>query len=143
MKTVIYYLDTSAFLEWLFKDNADFKRPQGEDIITSDLLRIETHRTFHRLRLENKINDNEFVRLEKIFINFWESIHVIFPDEEILNIATKAFPTLIGTLDAIHLATAILFQEKKKVKLTIITNDKQLATTGEACGFTVVDHKLQ
>ncbi len=139
----MYYLDTSSFLEWMTLKHADEKRPKGEKIITSDLLRVESHRTFHRLRLENKITDLEFSNFEKKFNEFWETITVIFPDEQIYNMATKAFPTIIATLDAIHLSTAILYQEKKKEKLILITEDKQLGIAAEACGFRVTNHAMR
>jgi predicted nucleic acid-binding protein len=139
----MYYLDTSAFLEWLLKKNADKNRPVGEQIITSDLLRVESHRTFHRLRLENKLNDVEFARFEKKCQEFWDTVNVIFPDERIMEIASRSFPTIVGTLNAIHLSTAIVYQEKKKEKIIFITEDKQFGITAEACGFEVVDHRLQ
>jgi len=139
----MYYLDTSAFLQWVFLEKADFSRPSGEKIVTSELLRVESHRTFHRLRLENRIDDEKFVKLETTFSDFWDSIYTVFPDEQILNLAARSFPTNIGTLDAIHLSTAILFQEVKKEILTVITDDKQLSTTAKACGFKVVGHNLK
>lgn len=139
---MMYFLDTSAFLEWLLKKNADKNRPSGEQIITSDLLRVESHRTFHRLRMENKLTDIEFARFEKKFQEFWDTVNVIFPDERILDLASRAFPTIIGTLDAIHLSTAILYQEMKKEKVIFITEDKQLGITAQACGFEVVGHTL-
>ena len=139
----MYYLDTSVFLEWLFKENSDKYRPPGEQIVSSDLLRVESRRTFHRLRLENKIDDSGFVRLQTVFQDFWHTIHVVSVDEAILELSAGTFPTIIGTLDAIHLSTALLYQKYKKVSLTIITEDKQLRTTAQACGFTVVDHTLQ
>jgi hypothetical protein len=45
---------------------------------------------------------------------------------------------LLGTLDAIHLATASLWLEQNEVALTMATHDEALAIAARAIGFDVV-----
>ena len=47
-------------------------------------------------------------------------------------------PTEIGTLDAIHLATALLWKELESENLTMATHDAALAVAAVACGLPVV-----
>ncbi len=45
-------------------------------------------------------------------------------------------PTVVKTLDAIHLASALLFREGRGEALVFATHDSQQATAAEALGFT-------
>ena len=52
--------------------------------------------------------------------------------------ASDPFPAPLGTLDAIHLATALAWREARHPALIMPTNDGQLALAAQACGFEVV-----
>jgi predicted nucleic acid-binding protein len=65
-----------------------------------------------------------------------QAFHIVSVSERILTRAGDAFPTVIGTLDAIHLATALQLRETVMID-AFITHDTQLATAAEAMGFTV------
>jgi hypothetical protein len=47
-------------------------------------------------------------------------------------------PTEVGTLDAIHLATALLWKEMSHVDLTVATHDNALGLAARAHGLPVV-----
>ena len=52
--------------------------------------------------------------------------------------SAEPFPTIIGTLDAIHLVSALLLKEEnKKLELTFLTHDSKLSTAATAMGFEV------
>lgn len=53
----------------------------------------------------------------------------------VLRRAADPFPTPLGTLDAIHLATAILWREGRPEAPVLVTHDGQLAMAGRATGF--------
>jgi len=52
--------------------------------------------------------------------------------------ASDPFPTPLGTLDAIHLSTAILWANAFDERPVVATHDAELGTAGRAMGFTVV-----
>ena len=52
--------------------------------------------------------------------------------------AAQPLPTELGTLDAIHLATALLWREHARTDVVMATHDVALATAARAHGFTVV-----
>jgi hypothetical protein len=55
-----------------------------------------------------------------------------------LDRAAQPMPTELGTLDAIHLATAHLWKEMTGKGLTMATHDSALALAAEAHGLRVV-----
>lgn len=57
--------------------------------------------------------------------------------ERILRRASETFPTVVGTLDAIHLATALAIREVEPVDL-LLTHDVQLGTAARSLGFSVL-----
>lgn len=52
--------------------------------------------------------------------------------------AAQPLPTALGTLDAIHLATALLWKERTDADLVMATHDGTLATAAKASGLRVV-----
>ena len=52
--------------------------------------------------------------------------------------ASQPMPTTLGTLDAIHLATALLWAEHSRLPLVMATHDQSLATAARASGLRVI-----
>jgi hypothetical protein len=52
--------------------------------------------------------------------------------------STQPMPTELGTLDAIHLATALLWREGASTELVMATHDPALGTSSRAFGLRVV-----
>jgi hypothetical protein len=47
-------------------------------------------------------------------------------------------PTIVRTLDAVHLASAIVLRERRNMDLQFATHDAQQAIAARALGFTTV-----
>jgi predicted nucleic acid-binding protein len=52
--------------------------------------------------------------------------------------AAQPLPTALGTLDAIHLATALLWKERTGADLVMATHDEALAIAARASGLRVI-----
>lgn len=52
--------------------------------------------------------------------------------------AAQPMPTELSTLDAIHLATALLWRERATAELVMATHDAALGTAARAFGLRVV-----
>ncbi len=52
----------------------------------------------------------------------------------VLDRAAQPMPTELGILDAIHLATALLWKEMSRVELTMATHDAALGLAARAQG---------
>jgi hypothetical protein len=48
-------------------------------------------------------------------------------------------PTIVKTLDAIHLASAIVIRERRGIELLFATHDTQQAIAARALGFTTLE----
>jgi predicted nucleic acid-binding protein len=131
------YLDTSVVLRVLFREPnpVDFWG-QWDRAFSSALWRIEALRTVDRLRLLHEITDVEVADLVRDIQTTHDTFAICPLDGRILQRASETFPTVIGTLDAIHLATAISIRESDKVDF-LLTHDSQLGTAARSVGFHV------
>lgn len=133
------YVDTSVLLRIaLGQADALPEWRQIERGVTSVLARVEGLRTVDRLRLRARLADTEVARRRSIILQLLNSLELVELDSLVLGRAAQPQPTELGTLDALHLATALLWRETVDAKLVMATHDVALATAAEAHGFRVV-----
>jgi predicted nucleic acid-binding protein len=65
-------------------------------------------------------------------------VDLVGVSDVVLERASEPLPTSLGTLDAIHLATALLWKELTNVDLVMATHDGELALGAQAHGLPVV-----
>jgi predicted nucleic acid-binding protein len=133
------YVDTSILLR-VALGQAD-ALPEWRQIdrgVTSALARVEGLRTLDRLRLRTRLADAEVGRRRAIILQLLDSLALVEVDSLVLDRAAQPLPTELGTLDAIHLATALLWRETMKGQLIMATHDVVLATAAQAHGFRIV-----
>lgn len=65
-----------------------------------------------------------------------DSFALIAVTSEVLERAAGPFPTLIGSLDAIHLASALMVHHEMR-DLSFATHDLELGLAARAMGFSV------
>jgi predicted nucleic acid-binding protein len=136
---VTAYVDTSVLLR-VALGQAD-ALPEWRQIdrgVTSALARVEGLRTLDRLRLRARLGDAEVARRRAIILQLLDSLELVEVDSLVLDRAAQPQPTELGTLDAIHLATALLWRETMHGQLIMATHDVALATAAQAHGFRVV-----
>jgi predicted nucleic acid-binding protein len=135
---MIVYVDTSVVLRVLLHEpNPVGIWGQWNKAYSSALWRVEALRTVDRLRLTHEISDTEVAELVRdIQITHQTfSIHPI--TNQVLQRASETFPTVVGTLDAMHLATALSIREIESLDL-LLTHDSQLATAARSLGFEIM-----
>jgi hypothetical protein len=66
------------------------------------------------------------------------NVDVVGLDRVVLARAAQPFTTVLGTLDALHLATALLFRDREAPDLVFATHDGALAIAARAHGMNVV-----
>ncbi len=71
-------------------------------------------------------------------VEIFTDVQLVALDRAVLRRASEPFPTPLGTLDAIHLATALYWRDLKGEDLTFATHDRQLAQAARMMGFAVV-----
>ena len=132
------YLDTSVVLRVLFREpNPIAIWTKWERAYSSSLWRVEALRTVDRLRLLHEISDSEVADLVSEVQAIHDTLAINPLDERIMQRASETFPTVVGTLDAIHLATALFVRESEGIDL-LLTHDSQLGTAARSLGFEVM-----
>jgi predicted nucleic acid-binding protein len=135
---MIVYVDTSVVLRILLREPDPVEIwGQWSKAYSSALWRVEALRTVDRLRLTHEIADAEVADLVRDIQIVHETFAIHPVTNRIFQRAGETFPTVVGTLDAIHLATALSIRENEKVEL-LLTHDTQLATAARSLGFAVM-----
>jgi len=136
---MIVYVDSSAMLRVLFGHSGAYNKfNQWDEAASSELLHVECNRTLYRLRMENKITDETMSDYQSSFEDFLETISIIDVNSTVMSKAAGPFPTVIGSLDAVHLATALLWKEEREEDIHMLTHDVQLAVAAKASGMKVI-----
>jgi predicted nucleic acid-binding protein len=136
---MIAYIDASVLLRVALGQPgklAEWSRiRQG---VSSALLTTESLRTLDRLRVRAALADAEIAKRRATILRLVASLELVEIDAIVLDRAAQPMPTELGTLDAIHLATALLWREMTGGALVMATHDTALALGAEAYGLPVV-----
>ena len=136
---MIAYLDSSVLLRVILGQRDALKEwgrvSQG---IASALVEVECLRTLDRLRLTENYADEVIAERREAVFRLMESMEVVEITHPVLSRASQPLPTALGTLDAIHLSTALLWKERAGKVLSMATHDVALAVAAKASGLPVV-----
>jgi predicted nucleic acid-binding protein len=137
---VIVYLDSSVVLRPLFAQPGRLQSwGKWTTAYSSELLGIECRRAIDRLRLEGLYDDAQVAEATEELIQIERTLRRIRLSRSIVQEASKTMPTIVKTLDAIHLASAILIRERRGIELLFSTHDAQQAIAARALGFTTLE----
>ena len=140
---MIAYVDASVLLRVaLAQPNALPEWPRIRQGVASALVVTESLRTLDRLRLRAHLSDAEVAERRGIILALVGSLELVDVDSVVLARAAQPMPTELGTLDAIHLATALLWKDMTKKDLVMATHDGALALGAQAHGLRVVGRPL-
>lgn len=137
-ETVRVYVDASVVLRIVLGE-ADPLREWGRirQPVASTLMRLECLRTIDRARLRFRLPDDDVAERRAAVLELLEGFDLIPVAARVLVRAADPFPTSLGSLDAIHLASALLARERWD-DLRVATHDRELATAARAVGFRVL-----
>lgn len=130
------YLDSSLVIRQLVGSKSPWSGwGNWTAAYASTLLRTECYRTANLLRLTGKLDDAQRARLGIWIERVCESITLVPVTESVLHRASDAFPTAVGTTQAIHLATLLELQAAHGITCQIATADEELLRAAESMGF--------
>jgi len=136
---MIAYLDASVLLRLVLRrPNALREWQQIDRGVSSALVTTESLRTLDRLRLRGQLSDSELALRRQALLAIVNSLELVEIDAAVLDRAAQPMPTEMGTLDAIHLATALLWHESTREELTMATHDRALGLGARAYGMRVL-----
>lgn len=136
---MIAYVDASVLLRIVLRQSDALPEwRQVEQGVSSALIMTESLRTLDRLRLRAKLPDVEVASRRAKILELIASLELVEIDAVVLDRAAQPMPTELGTLDAIHLATALLWREQFRMELTMATHDGALGLAARAHGMPIV-----
>jgi predicted nucleic acid-binding protein len=132
------YFDTSVILRAILGEPgrlAEWSRVVTA--VTSELTRVESLRALDRLRLDGGMSDREVGRRRASALRLLEGVQTVRVNRAVLDRAAEPFPTRLRSLDAVHLASAMLARARIP-DLRFATHDDELAVAAEAVGLPVI-----
>ena len=136
---MIAYLDASVALRLILGEPhrlAEWRRI--ETAVASALTEVECLRTLDRLMRLGSLTAEELAERRTAVFRLLEAVEVVDVARAVLRRAAEPFPTPLGTLDAIHLSTALAWREARSADLAMATHDKSLATAARSVGLEVL-----
>ena len=133
------YVDSSVVLQSILNADPVLDGVSPSDSLgSSELLAIECHRVLQRERMASHLDDQQYAESVSLLETILERLYLIEMGPAVKQRAAGPFPTVIGTLDAIHLATALLWAETQPgAQLSVLTRDRQLALCARSLGLRV------
>jgi predicted nucleic acid-binding protein len=133
------YVETSALLAWLLGEpraaEAQVALDGAETVVTSELTVLEVERALIRAERGGRLSEGQAQRLRGQFRRLcqgWTRMTLI---DDVLDRAARPFPAEpLGTLDALHLATALAFVQVFP-DLRVLSFDARVQSNAEALGI--------
>jgi hypothetical protein len=133
------YVDASAVLRLLFAEpGASVPLTDGDRVVSSRLVEVETCRAVDRLRLLGQLDDRETAVKRKELADLVAMLDLAPVDDLVIDRAKGSFAVNLRALDAVHVATAeILAGEAAGEPLEFWTHDERQAMAALSRGLTV------
>ena len=130
----IAYIDSSIILRHAVEDkNALMDLEQfANGAMTSALTRVECFRVLDRWRLTHEVSEQQISKAWVTTREFLQSLKTIPITAAVIEAASQSFPIALKSLDAIHLASAILARNKSNTDAVMVTHDVKLALAAQA-----------
>jgi predicted nucleic acid-binding protein len=135
---VTAYVDTSVLLRVVLRERGALEdlKSYGR-LISSELIVVESARTIDRLRLQGSLTLEEAALRSRAVADWLEAFDLVLLRPPIVGRASEPLPIPLGTLDAIHLASALLWRERMGPLATLATHDSALGLAARTFGFDV------
>ena len=132
------YVDTSALLRLVLRESGALEELRSYDsLVSSELIAVESCRTIDRLRLQGSLTTEEAAVRLGVIVEWLEAIDLVLLRSPVLARASDPLPTPLGTLDALHLATALVWRDRLGLPLIVATHDPALGLAARTFGFEV------
>jgi len=136
------YFDTSALVK-IYIHEAGSSRVRGlltsYEFLSSAITPIELHSAVQRRRRQGEITQPNYNSIVSRFAkdrSYWQLVEVV---PQILSKAEELVKTAnVRTLDAIHIASAIIIQDSFTTPLPFISADERQLAAAQSCRLSVI-----
>ena len=109
---MVAYLDSSVLLRHILLGEEPIRHAlEFPRVVSSELLEIECRRVLHRCRLAGELTDEALTVARERLDEVLAGIDLLEMSRQIKQRAMDPFPVNVRTLDALHVATALLVGE--------------------------------
>jgi predicted nucleic acid-binding protein len=135
---VIAYVDTSALLRIVLREPGALEDLRAyQALVSSELIAVESARTIDRLRIQGSLTTEQAAERIRAVNEWLEAIDLVLLRPPVLSRASEPMPMPIGTLDAVHLATALIWRDRVGPLPEMATHDTALGAAARSFGFDV------
>lgn len=108
-----------------------------DGLVSSELIAVESARTLDRLRNQGALTIDEATDPTGVVKEWLEAVDLVLLRPAVLTRASEPMPLPVGALDAIHLATALVWRDRVGPLPHMLTDDAVLGVAARAFGFDV------
>ncbi len=133
---MICYLDSSIILRKILGQDDSLEEWRSiETAVSSELAEIECLRVVDRMRINGMLSEKASATQRKNVYAVLEAVALVPISRQIVQSSSRPLPAVVGTLDAIHLSTALMLRDSELPALVFCTHDKQLTRAAQALGM--------
>lgn len=138
-KDALAYFDTSVWLKlYVREEGSDEARALAKRhrILSSAILLTEAFSALHRKKEAGKISDGILQKLVGTMKDDVNSIEIINLNQDVLAKSQEVvLATQARTLDAIHIASALIVRNLAEIPLTFVTADRKQCEAAQELGL--------
>ncbi len=136
---MVGYLDSSVLLRHILVGDTAIHHIQAMSrVVSSEFLEIECRRIIHRYRIEGYLGDEGFITAVERLEGILSAVSLLAFSPKVKKLAMGSFPVSVKTLDAVHLASALVFSAARpEEELLMFSFDTGMNRCAQALGFGV------
>lgn len=137
----VLYLETSALARAYVEGEAASldalaRARIGRRLYTSALTELEVRRAILRLRQEKELSQRAAADILATVLQLLQQVDVVPLGPAVLARAGDVFPLHVRSLDALHLATAVLIHQRREVEeVVVFSRDNRVRENAAALGM--------
>lgn len=136
---MIAYVDSSVVLRFVLEQPGQLTElAHYRRLVTSALTQSECLRAVDNLRIIGTIPEGDYPARRYSVFSKLRGVEQATPSPSVLATTSGAFPAAIATLDAIHVATALKWRDRREPGLVFATHDRQQSKVARLLGFEVI-----
>jgi predicted nucleic acid-binding protein len=136
---MIAYVDSSVLLRFVLDQPSRLAElTRFDERLTSAVTEVECLRAVDASRVSGLLTEDESVRRRSLVFVQLRRMRRLGVSRSVLTRAGESLTLPVKTLDAIHLATALQWRDRRAPDLVFATHDQRLGQAAAALGFPII-----
>jgi predicted nucleic acid-binding protein len=136
---VTVYVDSSVLLRFILDQPGSLTGVlERGSALTCFITEVECLRAVEAARLRRQLTADEAADRRWLAYRYLRRVRRMMPSMSVLRRAGEPYPLALKSLDAIHLASALVLRDQRDPYLVFATHDRQLGRAAATMGFEVI-----